>query len=100
MDYELTRIVAFKTQKDMIDSIAHASESMPLSAFFAEFVEFVKTQKLDEIERLVTEGGLAEKFPLYDVPEQPLRRWDAVQELDSESLTNERYERFLKGEGS
>jgi len=97
MSSDLTRIMTFATKEQLASSLELSKSSLSMSAFLADFVGFLKANRLDDIERMVAEGELEAHFPHFESPEAAPRKWDEIEREESAPVTQERYDRFLAG---
>lgn len=97
MSSDLTRIMTFATKEQLASSLELSKSSLSMSAFLADFVGFLKANRLDDIERMVADGGLEAHFPRFESPEVAPRKWDEIEREESAQMTQERYDRFLAG---
>ncbi len=67
METQFTHLLSFSTKEELAQSIAHAKSSMPAGEFLSRFVDFVRTNRLDDIERMVAEGRLESHFRISAV---------------------------------
>lgn len=97
MNPELTRLMTFASKEEMAKSIACSESSLPVSAFLSGFVRFLKENRLDDIERIAAEGKLESYFPRFESTGEPLKSWDEIERVESDQVTQERYDRYLAG---
>jgi len=98
MPTEMMQLMTFSSLADLEQSVEHSKSAIPASEFLTQFVDFVRQHRLDDIERIVTEGRLDNYFPAFPSTDVPSKSWAEIETVKPAQMTEERYDRFLKGE--
>ena len=98
MSKEMTQLMTFSSLSDLEQSVAHSKSAIPASEFLARFVDFIKQYRLDDIEKIVAEGRLDNYFPEFPASDVAAKKWAEVESLTPTPMTEDRFDRFLKGE--
>ena len=98
MPTEMMQLMTFSSLTDLEQSLARSKSAIPPSEFLVRFVDFVRHHRLDDIERIVAAGRLDNYFPDFPGTDAPAKTWAEVEAIDPAQLTEERFDRYLKGE--